>query len=304
MTKKTNLDPMTLSLRKSQVEALKKLITDGSALRETLCDFTADERTALDSALEALGVNVARTLPECRGHEPDPAMPNQPPGETFYCDGTCRAHELDAREDGEACERRGSVCDSCGGEFDDTRDGLCAECSKRDEFKVQLDFAPESNLDAEVNGVCEQHGIDAWYLVELEGPAGGNPVVEFRGTHASLKSLCDVRGCDEGEYIEAVEEGDEPAKGIELRRRPWKVVPIKPQTDGGAVMSVVYDESDPLEASSGCAKRPWCVLQVGHSGDCSSTFIPTTLDVMQMLDTGEETGGGDLSDAQIVEALS
>lgn len=25
----------------------------------------------------------------CNGHEPDPAMPNQTPGETFYCDGSC-----------------------------------------------------------------------------------------------------------------------------------------------------------------------------------------------------------------------
>lgn len=26
----------------------------------------------------------------CRGHEPDPACPNQPQGRTFYCDGSCR----------------------------------------------------------------------------------------------------------------------------------------------------------------------------------------------------------------------
>lgn len=27
---------------------------------------------------------------DCQGHEPDPAMPNQTPGQTFYCDSSCR----------------------------------------------------------------------------------------------------------------------------------------------------------------------------------------------------------------------
>lgn len=27
---------------------------------------------------------------ECPGHEPDPGHPDQPMGETVYCDGTCR----------------------------------------------------------------------------------------------------------------------------------------------------------------------------------------------------------------------
>lgn len=31
---------------------------------------------------------------ECRGHEPDPGMPNQSQGETFFCDGSCRRAEV------------------------------------------------------------------------------------------------------------------------------------------------------------------------------------------------------------------
>lgn len=39
--------------------------------------------------------------------------------------------------------------------------------------------------------------------------------------------------------------------------------------------------------SSACAKKPYCVLQVGHEGSCSTTFIP--VEIERALASGEET---------------
>lgn len=40
---------------------------------------------------KADGIAPAFLRGRCKGHEPEPGAPNQRPGETFYCDGTCRA---------------------------------------------------------------------------------------------------------------------------------------------------------------------------------------------------------------------
>lgn len=171
-SKKNDVDPMTLSLRASQVAVLRKFIEAALCDREgidlgdlnPLDDLNPAERETFDALAKILGVALVD----------------------------------------------GPTCDICGGRFDDLEDGICGECGKPDEaqrFRVVVDFAFEgerASYREELKASAEKFGLEVRVLQE-EGPGGGWPEVEYVGTFEAVRALCEWRGADDAEFIEEVE---------------------------------------------------------------------------------------------------